>query len=307
MSRTFRMSRYFRLPAFLLDDEAGGAFAWALAALVDVSVEHVRQAVYARMPSFCGPSGLARIGRSRLISRGRSESDLHYAARLRAWRYPRGHRVRGVVFGLLEQISEYFGGLRLWGIDAKWHRRERSATGELSYAYGAPWVWDSVEGWARQWLVLDATASELGPEGVWGADSCIGIRGSTPDDWAAVRALCHGQHRWLPAGTRGEWLIVLLSGDEPVPDTSWAKWGKLEGETYVPARASNCRYVVLRDAIRDYAGDNDFAVYFTTGLGTWSGIADFPAYITLPIGGSTPGIADFPATITLPDDGDIPQ
>lgn len=304
--RNFRKLRKFLLPYWLLLDEADGAFAYALASLIDVSLEHVRLALEARFPSRAGRSALERIGRDRLIAPGRDETDAHYAARLRAWRYPRGHRVRGSVYALLEQVSEYFGGLDAYGIDRKGNRRARTADGVETHAHGVTWTWDTgaAAQWARQWIVIDAGTTFAAHDTF--ADT-IGIAGSTAADWRAIIALTRGQHRWLPAGVQGEWIIVTLDGADPVPDATWAKWGKIDGTDYVPARSSTCRYVALRDALREYAGDTDWANAAVTSLGTFEGDdTDFPSTITMPDGSPYAGVVEFRATITLPDDGSSP-
>ena len=321
MARSIRQLARFMLPYWARDDEAGGALHYALALLIDADLWRLRRGVEQRFPSRAGTSALALIGRDRLIPRGRDETDAHYAARLRAWRYPRGHRVRGSVFALLEQIAEYFGGgFRLYGIDRSGNQRERAADGSESYARGVAWTWDTgaASRWARQWIVLDGSTlfepqPDLGDPELWGGafgapGHCVGVRGASAEDWNAVRALFCGPHRWLPAGTQGEWLIVSLDGAEPEPDATWAKWGKLDGGAYVPARSSSCRYVALRPALCEYAGDSDVAASVTSDLGTFTGDdSQFPPTITLPDGREYAGDPTvFSGTITLPDDGSLP-
>jgi hypothetical protein len=318
MARSLRSLRRFYLPGWALSDEADGALTYALSALIDVSVQRLRSGLEARFPSRAGASAQALIGTDRFIARGRDETNEHYAARLRAWRYPRGHRVRGNVFALLEQISEYFGGLALWGIDRSGNRRVRALDGAESYSYAYAWTWDTgaASDWARQWIVIDGSAAfdaqpDLDDPLLWGGalgntDYCIGIGASSYYDWRAIIALTRGQHRWLPAGTQGEWIIVSLDGSTPAPDATWVKWGKLDGTDYVAARSSACRYVAIRDVLREYAGDADWANSVTT-FDTWTGDStDFPALITMPDGSYYAGTAAFPATITLPDDGSFP-
>jgi len=317
--RSFRQLLRFLLPYWALDDEAGGGLSYSLAAMVDVQVERARSGMEQRFPSRAGPAALSLIGRDRLIARGRDETDAHYASRLAAWRYPRGHRVRGNVFALLEQVSEYFGGtLAMYGIDYSGNIRARAADGTESYSYGNTWDWGYTSGWARQWLVIDGSTlfreqPDWGDAALWGgalgvAGTCIGIRGSSAEDWRAIERLLRGQHRWLPAGTQGEWLVVMLDGSTPVPDSSWLKWGKLSGSDYIPARDPDGRYVAMRAALKNYAGDTDWANQSITSLGTIDGDpTDWPDTVTMPDGSEyTPDDTDFSATITLPDDGDLP-
>lgn len=317
--RSFRKLIDVLLPYWARDDEAGGAFAYVLAALVDVSLEHVRAGLEARFPSRAGEAALALLGGDRLIERGRDETAAHYAARLAAWRYPRGHRVRGSVFALLEQISEYFGGLALYGIDASGNKRARALDGTETATPGTAWTWDTLpaSAWARQWVVIDGSdvlsaQRSFGDALLWGGalgtdGYCIGMQGASAEDWRAVVRLTRGQHRWLPAGTRGEWIVVSFDGSEPAPDATWEKWGKLDGADYVPSRSGDFRYVAFRDAAHEYAGDDDWANQAVTTLGTFAGDdTDYPLTITTPQGdyAGTQGV--FPATITLPDDGSFP-
>lgn len=138
----------------------------------------------------------------------------------------------------------------------------------------------------------------------------IGIKDSTAEDWLAIRKLCAGQHRWLPAGTQGEWAVVALDGSAPKPDATYETWGEVVGTDYLPTRARNFRYVVLRDAARECAGDPT-AWANDTITPNWTITGDptqFPTDIGMPDGSTITGDpAIFPATITLPDDGDRPE
>jgi len=290
--------------------------------MIDISVQRLRSGLEQQSPSRAGPTALRLIGEDRLIPIGRDETDAHYAARLAAWRYPRGHRIRGSAYALLEQISEYFGGdLILEGIDRSGNLRSRAADGVESHAKGYPWTWDdgAAAQWARQWIVIEQCTSfgchpSLGDAELWGgtlgtSGYCVGIRGASAEDWRAIRRLTQGQHRWLPAGTQAEWLCVMLSPDPLDPDATWAKWGKLDGVDYVPSRSNSHRYVAMRDVLREYAGDEDWANRSVTALGTFVGDdTDFPSAITLPDGSACAGDpTDFPLAITLPDDGSLPS
>jgi len=306
------------LPYWCLDDEADGALVYTLALMIDVSLQRLRSGLEARFPSRAGASAQALIGGDRLIARGRDETEAHYAARLAAWRYPRGHRVRGSVFALLEQIGEYFGGaLSLYGIDRSGNLRRRYGDGAETATAGTAWTWDTgaASQWARQWIVIDGSElfraqPDFGDAALWGgamgtAGYCVGIGGSSAEDWRAIVALTRGQHRWLPAGTQGEWIIVSLDGTSPAPDATWAKWGVLDGTDYVPSRSAGLRYVAMRDALREYAGDADWANRAITPEWSFTGDdTDYPATVTMPDGITIAGdITDFPATITIPDDG----
>jgi len=254
MAKTFEALRRFFLPWWMLDDEADGAFATALSRTIDEHVSRMRSGMEQRFPSRAGEAALTLSGADRLLLRGRDETAAHYAARLAAWRYPRGHRVRGSVFGLLEQTAEYFGGgpFCSWGVDATGNRRYRDGVGARLFDRGGAWAWDSLVGWSRQWVVLSnqgawidgvyavtpgpgapifAAQPELGDASLWGGalgvdGYSVGVRGASAEDFRAVVALTRGQHRWLPAGVQAEWLVVVLEGDEPTPDATWETWSK---------------------------------------------------------------------------------
>ena len=98
------------VPAWLYSGD-GGLVLQSLAQLQDDYAARARAALEMRFPSRAADDALAELGRDRAIPRGRTETSAHYAARLIAWRYPRGHRTRGSAFALLEQVSEYFGGI----------------------------------------------------------------------------------------------------------------------------------------------------------------------------------------------------
>lgn len=77
--------------------------------------------------------------------------------------------------------------------------------------------------------------------GTWGdgADETWGQTGVTPGDAAVVSELFRGDHPWHMAGTKPEWLIVVLGQDEAhEPDGTWADW-IYEGE---PTRYEGWRY-----------------------------------------------------------------
>lgn len=224
----------------------------SLGAIKDMALERMRQGMIQRFPSYAGDDALRLIGRDRGIPRGRTEKRAHYVTRLKGWRYPRGHRTRGSAFGLLEQISEYFGGLLCYTHDDKGNTHRRDATGAESFSYGDVWNWDG-QGLAsggslisRFWLVLFPQPSvpeiQAWPEldaGPWNdslddsrTDNVIlDCQGVTPDDYTAIldffRRTLNGVV-WKPAGTRAMWAVVSMSSeaDTPAiaPDGTWGNW-----------------------------------------------------------------------------------
>lgn len=244
----FRTAFYKLLPSWLTRDDGEKVF-WALALIKDSFVERVRLGLEARFPSLAGPSAVKLIGADRIITRGRSESDASYVRRLKAWRYPRGHRVRGSAFALLTQVSNYFaedGAFFCWTIDRNENKHLNDETGAQSYEYGYSWNWDGAAAtprWARFWLVLEPVPEvtcEPWPtfgEGTWGggtlgeardAGYCIGQQGINRADALAVKRMLRGSHAWKPAGTRAEFAVVTFVDHNlntpPVPDGNWGNY-----------------------------------------------------------------------------------
>lgn len=246
MANRFRTLYRHLVPGWLLgegpetednDQRDGEKVLYSLSLMLDAISERLRLGLLARFPSYAENDALNLIGRNRGIPRGRSESRDHYAARLRAWRYPRGHRARGSAFALLEQVSEYFGGCRCYTIDVKGNKHERAADGTESYSYGNPWNWDGV--WSsgqprtRFWIVVDLSTAdssftEYPPIGdaSWavpvGSLERTCIDGLTYSDGRALRRLVEPPRAWKPAGTRAEYVIYSLTGADPAPDGTWS-------------------------------------------------------------------------------------
>jgi hypothetical protein len=299
---------------------------YALATLKDAWVESLRQGLNGRFPSRTSDSCLALIGLDRGIVRGRDETSAHYAERLKRWRNPRGHRVRGNSFALLEQFSEYFGGVAGYVIDVKGNKRERTADGVETYSYGNAWDWDG-EGdaprWARFWVVLDLSeiASEqldFGDPDLWGGELgtpgyTVGQQGVTEHDVEALRRMMRSPRPWKAAGTRAEWVIVSLDGTDPVPDASWLNWSENVAGTQTPTRSEDFRYWSLSPATNNtYAGNPEsFCEEFPLvgGAGMYAGDPEsFPLTITLTDGSTYAGDpTNFPTSIALLDDGAFPS
>lgn len=249
-----------------------------LAMLVDASLEVAEQTLEARFPTRTVESALMLIGADRAIPRGRSESAESYARRLVGWRYPRGHRVRGGPFALLEQLSIYFDRARMWTVDRNQTYCERTAETaggtvteffELDFTF----AWDSTplaNAWGRFWVGLVPAvgtadyAPDFGDPDLWGgavgtAGYCVGITGYVPDDFALVRKLLRGRTPWKPFGTRGEWLVVCLDGVDfeghEITAAEFASWDVRDGDVRRPRRRDSWRYVALSDASNTWTGD----------------------------------------------------
>lgn len=212
----------------------------------DAFAETARQTASLMFPSVAPSDALDKIGEDRGIPRGFAEPETSYRERLRAWRYPRGHRIRGNAVGLLEQIAAVFGGaVTAQTIDARGTRYTYPDTIER----GETWDWDGsalLPDWARFWVVLAPTG--VTPLPTWDE---LEATGKTWDElaeeglsWAgegihygqleAVKRLCKvGRLSWTPAGRRPVYCVVIREGESyPVPDGTWDAWENRPPETY---------------------------------------------------------------------------
>lgn len=328
MAKNFRTLFRWMLPGYYhAAGTEGEKVLHSLALIKDAFLQTARERMTARFPSYAGESALALIGADRGIVRGRAEQKKHYANRLLAWRFPRGHRVRGNGFALLEQIWEYFGG----GFDIRVECANpiqylRAADGTESTTGIGGWDWDSLSianwasKWARFWLVIDGSTlitptPNFGDPALYGGqhgDSsyALGHVGISADDVNGIRRLFRGR-AWKPAGTRAMWAILSFDGSDPVPEGAWGLWARDDGfGNYEAARPATFRYWALDPTALQYAGD---ATKFPLsadmpGGGTYAGDpTSFPASSTLPGGFTYAGNpASFPTSPKLVDDGSIP-
>jgi hypothetical protein len=318
---TWRSIAKFLVPSWLQ-----GPVVDSLAQMVDDFSAQARAGLEARFPSRADDDALALLGVDRGLVRGLSEPSGHYAQRLIGWRFPRGHRVRGSAFALLDQVGNYFGGLYSWTIDILGNKHTRTAAGDESFSYANAWNWDgSLAELARFWVVIDPTQApilgaskiiawpSLGVAATWGGaldlpDVSIGMQGFTPDDADLLRELVNGIVPWKPLGSRAAWLIVALDGTTPVPDGTWLHWSKNVAGVQVATRYAGARYVSLYPLNNLYLGDpTNYPLFFTEPDGSlYAGnAASWPATVPLPDGSTYAGnAATWSATIDLVDDGD---
>ena len=332
---TWRNIFKFLIPSWLSSGD-GGLVLESLTQIVDDYSARARAALELRMPTRTSGDGLAELSVERALPRGRIESDADYAQRLLGWRTPRGHRVRGSAFALLDQIFAYFAGhVALTTRDVNGGYYSRAIDGTESVSLFNTWNWDNTlpaPNWGRFWVEISAGTVNYtqfsalpsfgdptlyggslgqfgyctGVQGVIGAFN-TGLVGVMPGDFDAMRALFTSRQSWKPAGTRAEWMIINLDGVTPAPDGHYLHWSKVVAGVQVPARHAGHRYVALYAANNVYAGDRtSYCTSFTlAGGGTYAGNpASYPATITLPDGSTYAGNPNnYPATITLKDDG----
>lgn len=297
---------------------------YSLGIIKDAMRERMRQGISARFPSYAPPSAQHEIGKDRGIIRGRTETNTSYAQRLIAWRYPRGHRVRGNPFSFLAQLNAYFGGVLAWTQDVSGNYFQIAANGELTVEQGRAWVWDDIDPvvyWARYFVGIDLGAQasawgDLDEPATWGgelgvAGVAIGQQGVAPEDVLAVRSLIHGRVPWHTAGTQAEWLCLQLDGTTQEPDATWKNWSRNVAGVQVATRYQGWRYWSLNSGINNtYAGDpTNYPDEVTMIDGsTYAGnTASYPATLTMLDGSEYAGNpASYPASLRLVDDGDAP-
>jgi hypothetical protein len=249
---TFRTAFRKLVPSWLSTGDGELVLA-TLGIVKDMFMDRMRQGLEARFPTRTGPSALALIGEDRGIPRGRSETSAHYAQRLVRWRHPRGHKTRGSAFALLEQVSEYWGGMFVRTIDVNGNQFQRTADGVESVTHGVTWDWDGngVAERYRFWIVL-YPVPETGIR-AWGTWTQVGViyptwgdaeaagalwgqQGATAEDVRALGRLLKTPHAWKPAGTQCGGIIVVLEDHAMAAALSPAgSWGTGSGRLTAPA------------------------------------------------------------------------
>lgn len=239
------------MPGFLQRGE-GELVQSVLGLTKDALYEACQQTAWLMLPSLAPADALSRIGKDRAIVRGLFEPAAGYRERLIAWRYPRGHRIRGTATALLEQLAAALRGTEYTTIDARGTKYQSGVA--LPAARGVTWNWDGAEGanigaqWARYWLVVKSSGAPWPSftDGAWGPtignpDVCIGGSGIHPGEISAVRALVSPLRLgWSPAGRRPVYLTIYFPGSAfPVPDGTWDDWANRDpAYRYVPLHSS---------------------------------------------------------------------
>lgn len=208
----------------------------------DAFAETARQTAALMFPSVCPSDALDKLGADRAIPRGFAEPETSYRQRLIAWRFPRGHRIRGNAVGLLEQIAAVFGGAcDVQTIDARGTRYTWGEDGTSTVERGVTWDWDGealTPNWARFWLVLKIDGAKR--HDTWDNTEAAGTTWDAAEEsgtaWAgvgfhygqikAIRRLAQvGRLSWTPAGRRPNTLVIYFEGETyPAPDGTWDDW-----------------------------------------------------------------------------------
>ena len=320
MFRRFRHV-FTKLTPWWLHRGEGRLLLFSAGLMLDAQLERTRQGVTARFPTRAPRSVLQILGRDRGLLQGKAEPDEVFAERLRTWRYPRGHKVRGNDYALLDQVSTYFRGIDTAVLDASGHRYTRTANGVLGSERDTGWNWDGngAPNWSRSWIEVESPEGvtawpDFGPT-LWSGDTTLGMRGVSATDFTSMRILTQGLRpfypAWVPAGHRCEWMIIRLDGSAisaHPPDGTWKHWGRTVGGVKVPARYRGWRYIALREELTRYAGRSSEApdTVPLVGGGQYTGVAaNAGSTIPLPDGTTyTPDPDNAPTTVPLLDDGD---
>jgi hypothetical protein len=215
---------------------------------------------------------------------------------------------------LLEQWSEYFGGVLARTIDGAGNMFQRAADGTLTVIRGQTWTWDASSAWARFWGIIDVSgfgteAWDSADADLWEGDgACYGLRGFASYDAVALSTLVTERPGWVPLGITGEWLILSRDGTIPVPDATWVTWGANVAGAQVPSRDNAYRYISLNPPLNNiYIGDPDSfpETFVDLDGGTITSDADsFSATLMMPDGSLYAGDPDpFPLQFDLIDDG----
>lgn len=275
----------------------GARLVAVIAAMLDAARDRLEQSTRARFPRLAAidyrESAMGYLATNRGIVRGRTESAAAFADRLAAWRYPRGHRVRGVAVALAEQVRFYFGagtsvevvdvrGLAL-GVDANGAYTKRLTDWDdwdITWD-GATYTSNPATNWARFWVAVYTPAitepPDWGDSGLWAtAGGVLGMVGISVSDVALLRReLLYGRTAWRPGGTQPQWLIFALDG-APVEATGsalgeWTNWSITDpGDlTRKPTRNQAWRYVPAKDQYSDYVPSP-----------TWSDASEMPGGAT---------------------------
>jgi hypothetical protein len=342
VASTFRQVWRWLLPRNIAkpDDLAdeGALVAHTLTTIIDLTLTRAREGLNARFPSRAGASANALTASDRGLPQGRAETAAEHATRLKAWRTPRTHRVRGNAYELLAQIAAYWGAGTVVATYANGVEHVRAANGALSKNAAPSFNWDTSDPdydparWARFWLELDAASigaaeqPDFGDPALWGGalgtpGYTLGQTGVTPADVLAMRNLFQ-QGAWHPEHAQPEWLVLSFNADVGGGNINMGgasnRWSYYDAgtETQRSSRDSLYRYWSLDPGYNNrYSGNPaSFAAYATRvdntgvyGPGDPENAAAWGA-ISMPRGGTyyAGNAESFPINVLLLDDGSIP-
>jgi hypothetical protein len=255
MSATFRTTRRFLGPRWLVSRGDSELVGYSLDLVKDAFADRVYQSLLVRFPEVAPDDALPLLGRDRRVTRGRNEARDTYVQRLLAWLDDR--KTAGNPFSLMQKLAEYVGpsfGCSFRTVDVRGNWYSRAADGTRSFLVNqANWNWDNhADRWSRFWVIIyPGTLWERrdtwgDPGLVWGGVAGTWGSTATAEEAESVRAIVAD---WKPAGTRC--VNVILAFDpasfDPAsagtnPAGLWGRWSKNVGGTQVAARLSTAIY-----------------------------------------------------------------
>jgi hypothetical protein len=216
----------------------GFRYLWSMIAPLDQGMEFLVEGVQAAWPELADPSALPYIGRTRGIVQGMTETDQHYATRLRQWFEA---WAQGRTMGLAIQLHEYLANNpRVRIVDRRGDWVTVDTDGTITFAHQA-WDWDSVSNperagfWSELWIIIypQVWAQRPGTLGGLIGDDGYGIGHLAPhvnaDQVRTIIATWKGAHSRIRA--------VLWTSDatkydpgnpSSLPDGHWGQWSNEE-------------------------------------------------------------------------------
>lgn len=251
MATTFR-GVFRKLIPWWLNTGEGELVGFSVATLLDAVSARVRLGTYAKFPTYAPSDALAHLGRDRRITRGLTESDTDYGARL--LRYLDDWKVAGNPFALMSQLRAFLGAdLKMRTVDNRGNWFTIDAGGARSvYLNQGNWDWDGdTAKWSRFWVIIYSngywdTLAWGDPALVWGAPGLTWGTTASPEEVSGVRNIVA---EWKPAGTRCPYIIIAFDNASfdpltgPIlPDGLWGKASKNVAGEQVPSRLITARY-----------------------------------------------------------------
>jgi hypothetical protein len=226
---TFRDSLRKLSPRWL-QGRNGERLLYAMGVQMDAFGDGCVEAVRLRYPVDANPEPLPYLGRDRRMSRGRSETDATYAARLRGWLD--AHRFRGGPYAMLAQIHAYYSpnAFPVQLVYRSGRRYSMDSAGVVTVD-DVPFNIDAMPAkWARFWLFYEWPAS-VGNDGEWGDVGTWDDGGTwdttlTVQDVADIRLV---PREWTAAHAQGQ--VVLTSDGAELwdyPEGTWSDPGVWE-------------------------------------------------------------------------------
>ena len=208
-------------------------YLYALSAPFDAMGDAFSYAVRCQEPGHDSEAD-AYLGIDRGIIRGPAETAAQYAARLRSWQEAKAKA--GTVFELARQLSGYLqddsgASLPIQIITDQGALFEIASDGTETYG-AAAWSgtdWDSVDNWARFWIVVDCSGRYTRAT-EWGINGDRALRSVGSDMpvsvCAALRTLADS---WRAAHARLVSVVLVFSDSGTLAPSDWARLGDRDG------------------------------------------------------------------------------